>query len=54
MSERSTMGIRVVGLLLLALLGMTLGGVLGRLPGVPDYSPVPVGPVVEWAVDATW
>ncbi|WP_203707474.1 hypothetical protein [Asanoa iriomotensis] len=53
MGGRSTVGIRVAGLLLLALLGMTAGGVLGRLPAVADYSPVPVGPVVEWAVDAS-
>jgi hypothetical protein len=57
MGGRSTVGIRVAGLLLLALLGMTAGGVLGRLPGMSDLSPGPVGPVgpvVEWAVDATW
>ncbi|MEV0720457.1 hypothetical protein [Asanoa sp. NPDC050611] len=54
MGGRSTVGIRVVGLLLLALLGMTAGGVLGRLPAVSDLSPGPVGPVVEWAVDASW
>ncbi|GIF68957.1 hypothetical protein Ais01nite_69920 [Asanoa ishikariensis] len=50
MGARSTVGIRMAGLLLLALLGMTAGGVLGRLPVVADYSPVPVMPVVEWAV----
>ena len=50
MSARSTVGVRMAGLLLLALLGMTAGGVLGRLPALADYSPVPVLPVVEWAV----
>lgn len=50
MRTRSTVGVRFAGLLLLALLGMTAGGVLGRLPAVAQYSPVPVVPVVEWAV----
>jgi hypothetical protein len=50
MGGRSTVGIRFAGLMLLALVGMTAGGVLGRLPAVADYSPVPVMPVVEWAV----
>jgi len=52
MGGRSTVGIRFAGLMLLALLGMTAGGVLGRLPALADYSPVPVVPVVEWAVGA--
>ncbi|GIF70795.1 hypothetical protein Asi02nite_03130 [Asanoa siamensis] len=54
MGGRSTVGIRAAGLLLLALLGMTAGGVLGKMPVMADWSPVPVAPVMEWAVDASW
>jgi hypothetical protein len=51
MGGRSTVGIRVAALMLLALVGMTLGAVLGRLPVVAEHSRVPVGSVVRWAVD---
>ncbi|MDG4820452.1 hypothetical protein O7635_01115 [Asanoa sp. WMMD1127] len=51
MGGRSTVGMRMAGLLLLALIGMTIGGVLGRLPAVADYTSVSV---VEWMVGAAW
>jgi hypothetical protein len=51
---RSTVGVRMVALGILAMLAMAAGMLLGRMPAVDDYSPVPLVPMVERAVDANW
>ncbi|HTF11102.1 MAG TPA: hypothetical protein VK659_23285 [Asanoa sp.] len=50
MERRSTVGIRLVALVLLAALGVMAGGVLGRVPAVADLTRLPAVPAVGWMV----
>ncbi|MEV4623696.1 hypothetical protein AB0J74_33940 [Asanoa sp. NPDC049573] len=50
MERRYTVGIRLAALLLLVGLGVTAGGVLGRLPAVADLTRLPSVPPVGWVV----
>jgi hypothetical protein len=50
MERRSTVGVRLAALVLLAALGVMAGGVLGRLPAVSDLTRLPSVPPVGWVV----